>query len=89
MRLFNLNDVIFSEKLLYLLSKSSKAVAKASILDFSFNKPLFNSLRSRYTDYSHNYFRLYHLLGEYKWEVVLIVKLAKVKQKLGSLLKRG
>lgn len=46
MRLFNLNDVIFSEKLLYLLSKHSKAV-------------------------------------------VLIVKLAKDKQKLDSLLKRG
>ena len=57
--------------------------------DVTANKPLFNSLRSRYTDYSHNYFRLYHLLGEYRWEVVLIAKLAKDKQKLDSLLKRG
>lgn len=53
------------------------------------NKPLFNSLKSRYTDYSTNYFRLYHLLGEYRWKVVLLAKLAKDKQKLDSLLKRG
>lgn len=57
--------------------------------DVTANKPLFSSLRSRYTDYSRNYFRLYHLLGGYRREVVLIAKLAKDKQKLDSLLKRG
>lgn len=53
---------------------------------------LFNTVDAVFSNikFSHlNYYRLYHLLGEYRWDVVLLAKLAKDKQKLDSLFKRG
>ena len=52
-------------------------------------KPLFGTIRTRYVDYSSNFYRFYHLLGDYKKKVELLVKLTKDKQKLDSLTKRG
>ena len=52
-------------------------------------KPLFDTIRTRYVDYSSNFYRFYHLLGDYKKKVDFLAKLTKDKQKLDSLTKRG
>lgn len=60
-----------------------------SLDDVTATKPLFDTIRTRYVDYSSNFYRFYHLLGDYKKKVELLVKLTKDKQKLDSLTKRG
>ena len=92
MKLFNVADKVIKGNPFYFLSKDSKLLNEASKLDFSF-EVLDSEIGLRkikfYVDYSSNFYRFYHLLGDYKKKVELLVKLTKDKQKLDSLTKRG
>ena len=92
MKLFNVADKVIKDSPFYFLSKNSKLLDEASKLDFSFE--VLDSeigLRKIKFDVEHLYtfLRFYHLLGDYKKKVELLVKLAKGKRKLDSLAKRG